>query len=115
MQRTGADVSTGQRPRLLPWTTDDGKECLLRTDDKGGFLSRLADDFEAVKLAMGEEVLSEACKVLDNPLATHAEVRYTALRLSECLTDTLLIAVSRGMRVPAPDANDDSGSAEAAE
>lgn len=34
------------RPRLLPWTTSDGKQCLLSTDDAGGFRSWLADDFE---------------------------------------------------------------------
>ncbi|MFI9175738.1 hypothetical protein [Streptomyces lincolnensis] len=115
MQRADAGVSTGQRPRLLPWTTDDGKKCLLRTDDESGFLSRLADDFEAVQLAMGADMVTEASKVLGNPLATHAEVSYLALRLSESLSGVLQIAESRGLRLPAPEVSDegDEGSGEA--
>ncbi|WP_257582685.1 hypothetical protein [Streptomyces sp. TLI_146] len=80
---------------------------MLSTGDEGGFLSRLADDFEAVHLAMGEDVLKQARKVLDDPMTPNAEVRYTALRLSECLTDALRIAESRGLRLSAPDASED--------
>lgn len=111
-----ADVSTGHRPRLLPWTTDDGKRCLLSTDDDSGFLSRLADDFEAAQLAMGTDVLKAASKVLADPTSPHSEVRYLALRLSECLADVLRIAESRGLRLSAPDASeDDDDSATSAE
>ncbi|MGW7261769.1 hypothetical protein [Streptomyces sp. NPDC054834] len=113
MQRTDADrqhladVSTGHRRRLLPWTTGDGKPCMLSTDDDGGFLSRLADDFEAAQLATAADLLKAASKVLANPLAPHVEVRYAAVRLSECLTDTLRIAESRGLRLAAPDTEED--------
>jgi len=100
-----ADVSSGRTPRLLPWTTDDGKRCLLSTDDEGGFLSRLADDFEAAQMAMGTDMLKQASTVLGDPMSTHAEVRYTALRLTECLTDALRIAESRGLRLSVPDAD----------
>ncbi|MFD7923342.1 hypothetical protein ACFV3R_29525 [Streptomyces sp. NPDC059740] len=79
----------------------------MSTSDEGGFLSRLADDFEAVQLAMGEKVLKRARKVLEDLMTPNAEVRYTALRLSECLTDALRIAESRGLRLPAPDTTED--------
>ncbi|WP_254647070.1 hypothetical protein [Streptomyces sp. GbtcB6] len=85
---------------------------MLSTDDPGGFLSRLADDFEAVQLAMGADVLSAARKVLADPMTPNAEVRYTALRLSECLTDALRIAESRGLRLSAPDAEEDDSDSE---
>jgi hypothetical protein len=86
---------------------------MLSTDNDGGFLSRLADDYEAVPLAMGADVLKAASKVLADPMTPNAEVRYTALRLSECLSDALRIAESRGLRLPAPDAEEDDGDAEA--
>jgi hypothetical protein len=102
-----AEVASGSAPRLLPWT-DDGKRCLLSTDDPGGYLSRLADDMEAVQLAMGEDVYREARKVLDDPLSPHAEVRYVGIRLAECLRDALRVAESRGMRLPVLDVDDDT-------
>ncbi|WP_406002182.1 hypothetical protein [Streptomyces sp. NBC_00829] len=80
---------------------------MLSTDDEGGFMSRLADDFEAAQLAMGEDVLMQARKVLDDPTAPNAEVRYSALRLSECLTDALRIAECRGLRLSAPDCTEE--------
>ncbi|MCY0943503.1 hypothetical protein O1W17_16300 [Streptomyces sp. H34-S5] len=70
------------------------------------FLSRLADDMEGVQLAMGAGVLESARKVLDDPMTPHAEVRYAALRLSECLSDSLRVAESRGARIPGPDDQD---------
>ncbi|MFC8196638.1 hypothetical protein ACFUTV_14705 [Streptomyces sp. NPDC057298] len=94
-----ADASTGNTPRLLPWTTEDGKRCML-SGKEGGFLSRLADEFETVQLAMGSDVLMLAREVLENPASPHAEVRYSAIRLAECLTDALRIAESRGLRLP---------------
>lgn len=100
-RRDLADAASGQAPRLLPWTTD-GKRCLLSTDDAGGYLSRLADEMEAEQLAMGEDVLREARKVLDAPLSPYAEVRYAGLRLAECLRDALRVAESRGMRLQHP-------------
>ncbi|PAZ13310.1 hypothetical protein CLM62_25795 [Streptomyces sp. SA15] len=101
-----ADVSSGHGPRLLPWTTGDGKQCLLSSDGEG-FLSRLADDFEAVQLAMAEDMLKAARKVLDDPMSPHAEVRYAGIRLTECLTDVMRIAESRGLRLSSPNASDD--------
>ncbi|MFB6556295.1 hypothetical protein [Streptomyces sp. NPDC056405] len=101
-----ADVSSGHRPRLLPWTTGDGKRCLLSSDGEG-FLSRLADDFEAVQLTMAEDMLKAARKVLDDPMSPHVEVRYAGIRLAECLTDVVRVAESRGLRLSSPDSSDD--------
>ncbi|MFI1213560.1 hypothetical protein ACH4UV_39020 [Streptomyces sp. NPDC020802] len=89
-------------PRLLPWPSLDGKPCYLVTDG-GGYLSRLADDLEAVQLATGADVLALARPLLDDPASPHGEVRFAGLRLAECLTDALRVAGSRGMRLPVPD------------
>ena len=110
-------VCSWHRPRLLPWTTDDGKPCLLSTDNPGGLLSRLADDIEAVQLAMSEQVLNEARKVLVDPLSDHDDVRYAGVQLAECLPDVLRVAASRGLRLCAgsdEDAESPTRSAEAA-
>ncbi|MER6078659.1 hypothetical protein [Streptomyces sp. NPDC001833] len=93
--------------RLLPWPTPEGKPCYLVTDDNGGYLSRLADDLEAAQLATGTNILVSARQVLDDPMSPYAEVRYVGIRLAECLTDALRVAESRGMRLPAPEAEDD--------
>ncbi|MGW3416441.1 hypothetical protein [Streptomyces phaeochromogenes] len=93
-------------PRLLPWPGSDGKLCYLVTDNGGGHVSRLADDLEAVLLAVGVDVLALARPLLDDPASPYTEVRYAGLRLAECLADALRVAESRGMRLPAPDAED---------
>lgn len=105
-----ADIATGHAPRLLPWTTDDGKACLLSTDDEGGYMSRLADRMEAVQLGIGAEVLEHAREVLKDTKAAHGELRYVGTRLAECLSDALRIAESRGMRLPVSDTEDDTKS-----
>ncbi|MFC9130236.1 hypothetical protein ACFT4A_25765 [Streptomyces sp. NPDC057099] len=89
-------------PRLLPWTSPEGKPCYLVTDDGGSRLSRLADDLEAAQLATGVDVLGLARTVLDDPMSPYTEVRYAGLRLAECLTDALPAAESRGMRLSTP-------------
>ncbi|GAA1008590.1 hypothetical protein [Streptomyces sp. F-3] len=95
--------------RLLPWTSPEGKPCFLANATEGGHLSRLADETEARQLAEGLEVLAEARKVLSNLLSPHVEVRYAAIRLSECLANALRVAESRGRRLlPQPDDTDDT-------
>lgn len=101
-RRDPANAVTGLAVRLLPWPTDDGRPCYLRTDDAGGYLSRLADEMEAVQLSMGAEVLDHAREVLGNPKASAAELRYTTVHLGGCLSDALRVAESRGMRLPVP-------------
>ncbi|MFJ9585362.1 hypothetical protein [Streptomyces acidicola] len=98
-------VNGATSPRLLPWPSPGGKPCYLVTDNDGSYLSRLADDLEAVQLAMGADILGLARKVLDDPASPYTEVRYAGLRLAECLTDALRVAESRGMRLPPPDAS----------
>ncbi|GAA2318611.1 hypothetical protein GCM10010234_76100 [Streptomyces hawaiiensis] len=104
MERTTGRTNATPPPRLLPWLSAEGNPCYLVTDDNGGYLSRLADDLEAVQLATGTDVLRLARKVLDDPDSPYTEVRFAGLRLAECLTDALRVAESRGMRVPVPDA-----------
>ncbi|WP_246203932.1 hypothetical protein [Streptomyces tailanensis] len=93
-------------PRLLPWISPEGKPCYLVPSDEGGYVSRLADEMEAVQLTMGTDVLGHARKVLDDPASPPTEVWYAGLRLAECLGDALRVAESRGLRLPTPD--DDS-------
>ncbi|MFB6604535.1 hypothetical protein ACFCXR_18310 [Streptomyces noursei] len=111
-RRDLADAALGVPPRLLPWSRD-GKVCFLSTD--GGprsFVSRLADDVEDVQLEMAGDVQEAAEKVLTDPMSPHAEVRYTAIRLTESLREVLRIAESRGARIPVPDDGDREGDEE---
>ncbi|MFD6289039.1 hypothetical protein [Streptomyces sp. NPDC060205] len=89
----------GPAPRLLPWQSLDGKPCYLVADSGGGYLSRLADDVEAVLLATGADVLDLARPLLDDPASPPAELRFAGRRLAECLTDALRVAESRGVRL----------------
>lgn len=88
--------------RLLPWSSSDGKPCFLANGVEGGRVSQLADETEARQLADGLEMLGRARRVLDDPLSPNVEVRYTAVRLTECLADALRVAESRGRRLPSP-------------
>ncbi|MEW2255696.1 hypothetical protein [Streptomyces sp. NPDC047869] len=102
--------------RLLPWSSPEGKPCFLATAGEGGYLSRLADETEDLQLADGLDVLVGARKVLDDPLSPNVEVRYTAIRLSECLADALRVAESRGRRLRMSDdigVEDGTGEADA--
>ncbi|OSP25311.1 hypothetical protein B7767_42400 [Streptomyces sp. 13-12-16] len=90
--------------RLLPWSSSQGKPCFLVNGGEGGYVSRLADETEARQLADGLETLGRARRVLDDPLSPNVEVRYTAVRLAECLADALRVAESRGRRLPSPGA-----------
>lgn len=89
--------------RLLPWLSPDGKPCYLVTDSGGGYVSRLADDLEAMQLATAADVLGLARPLLDDPSSSYTEVRYAGIRIAECLSDALRVAESRGMRLPVPD------------
>lgn len=106
-QGTSGDASTVVR--LLPWPSPEGKPCFLRTDCHGGYLSRLADDMEAVQLSMGEGVLAHSREVIEDFKASAPELRYVAAQLGACLSDALRVAESRGMRLPAPPVNEADG------
>ncbi|MGW1162309.1 hypothetical protein ACWD48_29755 [Streptomyces sp. NPDC002519] len=86
-------------PRLLPWTTEDGRPCFLISDHGDGFLSRRADDVEQVQLAMGSELLGHASEVLEDPKAAVRELRFVGRQLADCLRAALRIAESRGARL----------------
>lgn len=59
-----------QTVRLLPWEAPDGKRCYLASD--GGFLSRFADQVEAVQLSMGADLLAHADELLADQKARPA-------------------------------------------
>lgn len=103
-----------QMVRLLPWEGTDGKRCYLASD--GGFLSRFADQVEAVQLGMGADLLAHADGLLSDQKASAHELRFLAARLTEALADALRIAESRGGRLDAADdespADSDSDGAE---
>ncbi|WP_448333261.1 hypothetical protein [Streptomyces sp. DSM 41534] len=93
------------QPRLLPWPGPAGKPCYLVSDTDGaGYLSRLADEMEAVQLQMGTELIGHARLLLRDRKADARELRYLSNRLIEALQDVLRIAESRGRRLPGPGA-----------
>ncbi|EME98048.1 hypothetical protein J7W19_21065 [Streptomyces mobaraensis NBRC 13819 = DSM 40847] len=90
--------------RLLPWVTDDGRPCYLATDG-AGWLSALADNTEAVQLALGAELLERVNATMGAPKLSDGELRYLVARLYEALGDALRVAESRGKRLPGVDAD----------
>ncbi|AXE78465.1 hypothetical protein [Streptomyces atratus] len=82
--------------RLLPWSGPDGKPCYLSTDDRGGYMSRLADNIEVVQLAAAAALLEEASEPLDDQDADPNELRHLAYDLASALRDVLRVAASRG-------------------
>ncbi|MFG2590873.1 hypothetical protein [Streptomyces sp. NPDC048438] len=89
------------RMRLLPWTGPEGKSCFLSTDASGGgYVSRLADDMEAVQLDIGAQLVGHAQALLDDPKAHPGELRFLSARLTEALCGALRVAESRGGRLP---------------
>ncbi|WP_414168040.1 hypothetical protein ACMATS_13810 [Streptoverticillium reticulum] len=91
--------------RLLPWATDDGRPCYLATDG-AGWLSALADDMEAVQLAVGAELLGHVNATMGAPKLSDGELRYLVARLYEALGDALIVAESRGKRLSGADTGD---------
>ncbi|MEU6381001.1 hypothetical protein [Streptomyces sp. NPDC046909] len=90
--------------RLLPWATPEGKPCYLSTDGGDSKLSQLADDVEAAQLRSGEQVLAGARAVLADAKSGEQAIRFALARATESLEDVMRIAVSRGGRVPEPEA-----------
>ncbi|MBG0855377.1 hypothetical protein I2W78_26905 [Streptomyces spinoverrucosus] len=88
-------------PRLLPWTSPEGKPCYLSSDGRG-YLSTLTDSIETVQLSMGQELLEYARDATAPGAKTLSatEYRWLACRLTEALADTLRVAESRGQRIP---------------
>lgn len=59
--------------RLLPWAGPEGKPCYLSSDG-AGFMSRLADQTEAVQLGLAGELIEEAQQVLADRSWTPGEL-----------------------------------------
>ncbi|QHC25899.1 hypothetical protein [Streptomyces sp. GS7] len=95
-------------PRLLPWSGPDGRPCYLLTDRAGGgFVSRRADEVEALQLRMGAGLLEHARAVIDDPAADARQLRFLSAQLSTALHDAVRVAESRGDRLA--DAEDEDG------
>ncbi|MFF4147321.1 hypothetical protein ACFY0A_39850 [Streptomyces sp. NPDC001698] len=82
--------------RLLPWSGPEGKPCYLSTDDRDGFMSRLADNIEAVQLGTAAELLEQASETLDDQDAAPEDLRRLTEELTRALRDVLRVATSRG-------------------
>ncbi|WP_413753594.1 hypothetical protein NRF20_29345 [Streptomyces sp. R-74717] len=91
--------------RLLPWASPEGKPCYVDSDGTG-YISRLADDMEAVQLSMSVELLDHAADILADQRVTNAQLRFLAARMAEALRDVHRIAESRGARIPVPSCGD---------
>ncbi|WP_405558329.1 hypothetical protein OIE52_19480 [Streptomyces canus] len=82
--------------RLLPWSGPEGKPCYLSTDDKGGYMSRLADNIEADQLDAAAVLLEPVSATLDDQDANPEDLRQLTGELTGILRDVLRIATSRG-------------------
>ncbi|MFD3541382.1 hypothetical protein ACFWUQ_18060 [Streptomyces sp. NPDC058662] len=85
--------------RLLPWSGPDGKPCFLSADDTAGYVSRLADNTEAVQLGLGAELLGYVAEVLADEEADSDELRLLVTDLAGALRDAVRVATSRGHRL----------------
>lgn len=92
--------------RLLPWAGAAGKPCYLSSDSSGSYLSRLADNMEAVQLGLATDLIEEAGTVLNTRSWTQGELHLLAVQLLESLTDVHRIAKSRGACLPRPAGDD---------
>lgn len=88
--------------RLLPWSGPDGKPCFLSADDNTGYLSRLADNTEAMQLGLGSELFEHAVELLADRQADPSELRILATDLAVALRDVVRVATSRGHRLAIP-------------
>lgn len=82
--------------RLLPWSGPEGKPCYLSTDDRDGYMSRLADNVESVQLGSAEDLLDQATETLNDQDTAIEELRHLAKDLTGALRDVLRVAASRG-------------------
>ncbi|MEV8086356.1 hypothetical protein [Streptomyces nigra] len=89
-------MTTPNGLRLLPWTGPEGKPCYLSTDDRDGYMSRLADNVEAVQLGTATELLEQATDALADRDVDPAVAERLARELIGALRDVLRVATSRG-------------------
>ncbi|WUI76709.1 hypothetical protein OHS81_23855 [Streptomyces sp. NBC_00400] len=93
-------MNESRTTRLLPWTSPDGKTCVLLSDGRGesGF-SRVADRMEDMQLQMADALLDHAADMLGDDKATNPQLRFLGSQLSAALRDVHRVAESRGARL----------------
>ncbi|MFF5898312.1 hypothetical protein ACFY8O_20605 [Streptomyces argenteolus] len=96
-------MTTSNELRLLPWSGPGDKPCYLSTDDPDGYMSRLADDIEAIQLDTASALLEEASATLDDQGTSPGEMRCLANELTGALRDVYRVATSRGHLRPTSD------------
>ncbi|GHI95635.1 hypothetical protein KVH24_10975 [Streptomyces olivaceus] len=89
-------MTTPTELRLLPWLGPEGKPCYLSADERGGYVSRLADNVAAVQLGTAAELLEETSETLSDRDVTLDEMRRLTKEPSRALRDVLCVATSRG-------------------
>ncbi|MFI7090884.1 hypothetical protein [Streptomyces lydicus] len=89
--------------RLLPWSGLGGQPCYLSTENSGGYLSRLADNTEALQLAVAAELGEHALEVLSEWQTLPNGLRLLVAEMAGALRDVHRVAVSRGHRLSLTD------------
>ncbi|MFH9548838.1 hypothetical protein [Streptomyces sp. NPDC017435] len=82
--------------RLLPWSGPEDKPCYLSTDNRDGYMSRLADNIESEQLETAAELLKQATETFGDDHAGLEDVQLLAKELAGALRDVLRVATSRG-------------------
>lgn len=72
------------------------KPCYLSTDDRGGHMSRLADNIEAIQLGTAAVLLEEAAEAFGDQDVDVSDLRRLGHDLTGSLRDVLRVAASRG-------------------
>ncbi|MFD7939102.1 hypothetical protein ACFV4T_32045 [Streptomyces sp. NPDC059755] len=89
-------MTTQNELRLLPWSGPEDKPCYLSTDDRNGYMSRLADNIEADQLDMAAILLENVSDTLKDQTADPEDLRQLTGELTATLRDVLRVATSRG-------------------
>lgn len=90
-------MTSPARPRLLPWSSPEGKPCYLLSEGDGP-VTRQADGVERAQLASGTILLGHARALLRDHRTTAPEVRFLACCLTDTLDESLRVAKSRDSR-----------------
>lgn len=94
--------------RLLPWTGEGGQPAYLTTDGEESFVSRFADDLEALQLEMAERLLHNTESAWTDR-APGTDMSGVVPHLCHALRDA--VRVARSLRDRMPDQHDDDRSA----
>ncbi|GAA2687872.1 hypothetical protein [Streptomyces lunalinharesii] len=96
---------TDATPRLLPWSSPEGKPSYVLGDGTG-LVSRLADDVEEAQLSLADGLVEDARRLLDARNWSPGELHLLTVELTESLTEIRRIATSRGARLRAASSAD---------